>query len=245
MINRRRRLIGNVIVLEKLFYLEIVMTKKALLILVTLLAAPLTVNAEDLRDAVREGNIERAKQLLETGADPDSFEKGQGIPIIVDAIESPAIVKLLIDHGANLKRRISFMGPGAGSGWRLGFQATALHYAVLKGNPRSVRLLINAGLDASATDSEGQTPLHIALLAENNRSGLELPYVEIVQLLLDNDTSLILADRENRTPHKLAEEIGSPKELIALIEAKQGEINARFRAVSMDAAKTSSVAKTR
>lgn len=184
-----------------------------------------------LRIAVRTGRTEICKLLLEHKADPDDFEQGNGYPILLDAINHAAVVKLLIDHKANLKRRITWLGARTGV-WIIGDEATALHYAVSEGNFESARLLIAAGVDPNATDSEGQTPLHIAIKCERFGQpfgGDTSQYVKIIKCLLDNDASLRLADRSGKTPMELAKTVDSPEEIRQLLRAKQKELDRRNR----------------
>jgi hypothetical protein len=86
-----------------------------------------------LRVAARTGRTEICKLLLEHKADPDDFQQGNGFPILVDAINHPNIVELLIENKANLKRRVTWLGNRSGL-WLVGDEATALHYAVSEGN---------------------------------------------------------------------------------------------------------------
>jgi ankyrin repeat protein len=86
-----------------------------------------------LRLAARLGRVKICKLLLEHGADPDDSEQGCGFPIMVNAVEHPAVVKLLIDHGANLKRKITWRCGRTGV-WVIGDEASALHYAAFAGN---------------------------------------------------------------------------------------------------------------
>ena len=81
-----------------------------------------------LRVAARTGRTEICKLLLEHKADPDDFDRGIGYPIMVYAVKHPAIVQLLIEHKANLRRRITWMG-GFDGHKILGGEATALHFA--------------------------------------------------------------------------------------------------------------------
>jgi ankyrin repeat protein len=124
-----------------------------------------------LRVAAQTGRVEICKLLLEHKADPNAFEEGFGNPIMVDAVQHPAVVNLLIEHGANLRRRITYRGNRSG-GSIIVNEATAFHYAASDGNLESVKLLLAAGLDPNAADSDGRTPLHLAIFCSTMRSNL-------------------------------------------------------------------------
>jgi len=177
-----------------------------------------------LRLAARTGRVEICKLLLEHGADPDDFEQGAGYPIMVDAIDHPEVVALLIEHGANLRRRITWRGGRTGV-WILGDEATALHFAIRAGNVESVKLLVAAGLDTSATDDNGYTPLHAAVLFSGLGYGRPVKtssFVQIIEHLLQNDASLRLSDKQGRTPLQLAEEHKARIEIRNALQRRMG-----------------------
>ncbi len=184
-----------------------------------------------LRLAARTGRTQICKLLLDRNADPDSFEEGNGYPIIVDAVEQPSVIQLLIEHGANLQRRITWHGIGGGP-QIIGDEATILHYAVRAANLDSVSTLLNAGLDPNAADNAGQTPLHVAIRFERmaSRSEWEDPseLISMVDLLLQNHASLRLTTKDRKTAVGLAREVKSPQRIIQLLIATQRE---RERAV--------------
>jgi hypothetical protein len=80
------------------------MTKLAYLLLCVVLAVPDTLHfGNDLRDAVRNRNVDRVRSLLESGADPNGRAEDAYTPIYF--ADDPTIVDLLILHGAKLKIR--------------------------------------------------------------------------------------------------------------------------------------------
>lgn len=89
-----------------------------------------------LSSAVRLKKIEFVRLFLNAGARPD----GGQVPPIFYALDSPEILKMLIDAGANVNIREH---PAIGGG------SSVLEKAVLTKNPEVVRTLLNAGANPS------------------------------------------------------------------------------------------------
>lgn len=182
-----------------------------------------------LRTAARFGYVGLCKLLIEHGADVNGFDEGLGFPILHAAIDRPETLKLLLDRGANVRRRITYDGGRTGV-WLVGDEATALHYAVAAGNLQSVKTLLEAGLDPTAADEEGQTPLHIAVRFEAweeewGRDASE--YVPIVEYLVAQDASLRFRDRRGRTPLERAEEADSSEAIRAALRGNTRDCKER------------------
>lgn len=94
---------------------------------------------EALFDALQGSELERVKDLLETGADVDSRNDDGMTPLML--APNPEIVRLLLQHGADLEAR-------SDSGM------TPLLQQVLQGNPDIIPVLLEAHPDLTARDSE-------------------------------------------------------------------------------------------
>ena len=70
--------------------------------------------------------------------------------------------------------------------------AGSRHWLAVNGKHKNVaKLLLSAGADINATDSDGKSPLHVAA-----RFG----HVEFVQFLIDNGADLEIKNNEGETP---------------------------------------------
>ena len=112
-----------------------------------------------LRAAVREGDIARAVALVEAGANPESDaapgERDQR-PLLTLAALSPdtRLLRALIARGARVDREHGGMTA------LLAASRDSWH-----GRPEAVLTLLSNGANASATDAEGNTALHGAVLS--------------------------------------------------------------------------------
>lgn len=101
-----------------------------------------------LRVAAQFGRTDICKYLIDTfHVDVDDRESGSGIPIIVDALGNPEVVRLLIDSGADLDSQISLSGVSVSGSAEVLENASILHYAVTTSMPETVDLLIERGVD--------------------------------------------------------------------------------------------------
>lgn len=110
------------------------------------------------------GDIEKVKALVDKGADVN-LRSGMGRTALLTAAsqrDSYRVVKFLLAKGADAKARDDspeFLSGGKG--------ATALMLAVRSRDNRTVRLLLDQGLDVNAANSAGSTALTEAISAHN------------------------------------------------------------------------------
>jgi ankyrin repeat protein len=83
-------------------------TKSLLILMVLIVWLGTLVQASELTDACVDGNVDKVKSLISSGADLNSKDKN-GIPALVIAtyVGQTEIVKLLLEGGANVNDRIS------------------------------------------------------------------------------------------------------------------------------------------
>lgn len=110
-----------------------------------------------LRIAVEADRLSICKELIENHeVDLNDWEGGSGFPIILSALEKPELFKLLVEHGADIKSRITLGSHGGGFGRTgppptIGEEATILHYSAERSVPETVTLLLNHNLNIFAT----------------------------------------------------------------------------------------------
>jgi len=125
-----------------------------------------------LMAVARTGNLEAAELLLKAGADVNAAEQwgGQTALMWAAARRQPAMVSLLVKHGAeidkraidrNWERRVT-AEPRVKEMFQGGF--TALLYAVREECMECVQKLLDAGADINKPDPDNISPLVLALL---------------------------------------------------------------------------------
>ena len=109
----------------------------------------------ELLEAVKRGDAERVRELLDRGADPNARDERGWTPLHYAAERGRAdVARLLLDEGARVDAE-----DGEG--------LTPLHFAAEAGSPEAVKLLVERGADVSARDVHGRTPLRLALSNES------------------------------------------------------------------------------
>ena len=105
--------------------------------------------------AVESKNYVAAQILIDYGADIDGISDTQGPALhLATSCEYPAMVRFLLDRGANPNARGHFEGFGS-----LGGECTTLQIAIFKGNYGITKQLLKASADVTAPYSYSWTPL--------------------------------------------------------------------------------------
>jgi hypothetical protein len=150
---------------------------------------------QNLFDASRDGDLEKAKRALENGANVN-FKWDYGTTPLHQASQNghDAVVSLLLDKGANVHVK-GFLG------------MTPLHRASWEGYEVIVFLLLDKGADVNAINKSGNTPLHCA--SENGKEA-------VVSLLLKKGANVHARNYDGDTPLRWATVLGH-KAIISLL----------------------------
>jgi ankyrin repeat protein/ribosomal protein L40E len=189
---------------------------------------------EELLKAAREGDVEKVKDLLARGADPNAIRLGTTPLHIAAGHGRFDIVKILVENGANVNVKdlmgftplhsailgnhlaiVKFLIENGAdvnakvenclTKWNW---CTSLHLAAFAGDPNIIRFLIDRGADLNAKDGAGLTPLHIAA-----RYG----HPSVVELLIHHGADVNAKSNTGSTPlHEAIEGLASAREPQAL-----------------------------
>lgn len=142
-----------------------------------------------LHIAIRDEDIDVVKALLNFGADVNAKGQFGQTPILTaTVVGNIPILELLLDRGGDL----TMINDN---------KLSALHIAVQQEWPRTVRWLLNKGLDINALDSTLSTPLHWAAFDGN---------IPMVKLLIGRGAKIDIRNDESHTPFEIARAIGTP-----------------------------------
>jgi uncharacterized protein len=146
---------------------------------------------QELIDAAFVCDVDRARDLLRRGADPDA-RNDEGRPPLVSAVlgGSLPLLDLLLGAGADVDARDPHL-------W------TPLHYAAQEILPAMAERLIAKGANVNAQDDEGNTPLARAVFFARGRRA-------IIDLLRRHGAKDDLPNQAGETPRALAGRLGDP-----------------------------------
>jgi ankyrin repeat protein len=185
----------------------------------------------DLHDVTYYGDLERVKELLKKGADPNIKNYDGWTPLHIAASKGHVdVVRLLLEHGADPNAQDKYANTplhwaaseghvdiarlllehGADPDAEDNYGFTPLHLAVSRGRVDVVKFLLKHGADPNAKDEKGDTPLHWA--ASSGR-------VDVVKLLLEHGADPTVKDKDGKTPLDVAREKGR-RRVVSLIEER-------------------------
>ena len=123
-------------------------------------------------------------------------------------LDSPAIIKLLCNEGADLCTKPSpiHYAHDLGSAANAAFAALAKYPECFRAPDiiaEIIRRLAKAGADVNFADTRGRTALHFHAVEG---------HLEVVRALLENDARLDQRDLEGKTPLDIATEVRAPEE---------------------------------
>ncbi|MEJ2665224.1 MAG: ankyrin repeat domain-containing protein, partial [Spirochaetia bacterium] len=134
---------------------------------------------DELLDAINSNDLEHVRKLIKQGADIAAIDKKVGLlQHCAYGNVSLDIIKLLIEHGADINKK----------GYKEG--GTVLFYAAQNSNFELVEYLIKVGADINTRDDYGGTALMSAAWGG---------HAEMVLFLLKNGADPNLVDFDGRT----------------------------------------------
>ncbi len=153
---------------------------------------------QGMNDAALNGELERVKELIGQGADPDDVDQDGRTALMYASFNGHTeIVRLLLDQGA-----------GVGSRDALG--RTALLYASTGPFPETVKLLLDHHSDPNIVDNDE----HFSPLMHAAAEG----QLEVAKLLLDRGADPALKDKDGETAALFARNNGHT-EVAGLIQS--------------------------
>ncbi|MDE0527533.1 MAG: ankyrin repeat domain-containing protein [Truepera sp.] len=144
--------------------------------------------------------LEAVTDCLATGADVHVRDVDGYTPLhwAVIRVEAPAVIRVLIEAGAELEARTKGNGE------------TPLHKAVKWGEPDIIRVLLKAGANLEAQSSLGNTPLHLAAREHGNPA--------VIKILVGAGALLEARNLDGYTPLHYAARSNTPAVIKALLD---------------------------
>jgi len=158
-----------------------------------------------LVNAVKNGNVNTVKKLLNNGANVNQADNENGITPLLTASRNghTEVVKLLLNKGADVNK--------AGM-----FGRTPLWNASQEGHTKVVKVLLGArGIDVNKVENYGQTPLIIA-----SYEG----HMDIVKLLLAKGADINQVDKDGESALRAASDAGHD-DIVKFLMAKGADVN--------------------
>ena len=160
-----------------------------------------------LREAVRAGDVDAARALIEQGADVNAKDETEQSAYLYATSEigpDPALLELTLANGADLEAKDSYNGTG-------------LIRAAHRGYAEIVRRLLDAGIDVDHVNRLGWTALLEAIILGDGGAA----HVETVRALVEGGADIGIADSEGALPREHAERSGYD-EIVAILDAADG-----------------------
>jgi ankyrin repeat protein len=160
----------------------ILLFMKKIILFVGLLLVSSSLFSQKLYRAVESNDYAEAENLLKAGAKVNAYAKNGLLPLWrASADNRPELVRLLIQYGAEVDRRIK-VSPGGGS---------SLEMACQEGHLEVVQILVDNGANVNDRGFLGFTPIRVAA-----RNG----HLEIVKYLAEKGAEIDARADDKATP---------------------------------------------
>jgi len=168
-----------------------------------------TVSANPLTDAIGRNDIDAVRSALKKGANVNSRQGEAPALIMALQLDHPDIARLLIEKGAKLEAKETYMG------------STALHEAAYRQYLDIVRLLVEKGAKVNAKNSIGYTPFRYAAMDYFSKEDAG----DIILYLISKGANVNEKDKKGETAlHGLA--LNGKTNLLRILLDKGAQVNA-------------------
>jgi ankyrin repeat protein len=163
-----------------------------------------------LSDAVRDGDLERAKELIYSYGLSYSKEWSDGYVLLCEALINKhiAIAKLLLHHDC----KVNFE-----NGMPSTIYTSPLHLAIQMGDIEVVKMVLDKGARIDAKDIDGETPLYAAVRNDD---------FKITELLCKHGADVCLRNRNGISVIHIAASYGCPR-IIDYLLKNGADVNVR------------------
>src|SRR5512140_531592 len=162
--------------------------------------------------AVRRGDVTQARQLLNSGADPNRREGVNNWTPLMHAVHKnqAGTARTLIEGGAEDDAR----GP---------HQETALMMAAGYGQEEMVRLLLKAGADPGRKEVHGLAAVDMAVMGTVDIDAITVGKCQTgtVKALLDHDPGLTVNERAWGNMGRMVKRLAGCEEVVRLVEERR------------------------
>lgn len=164
-----------------------------------------------LINAIVTDNIDEAIQAINSGANPNSFDRNHLPAILLSASRQQVkVVEALINKGADINKKGTYKKQKI-------FNGSALISSSANGNLEIVKSLLDANAEKNITDDTGLSPLMSAAYMGNEN---------VVALLIQHGASLEQQDEKGYTALMFAANAGKYNSVKVLLESK-ANVNAK------------------